>query len=238
MGSALIAPNVFAEDPTAYELRTYTAEAGKLEALHDRFKHHSMEIFERHGMQNVGYWTPVDTPNSLIYLIAHDNREAAEANWQGFFADPGWQAAYAASIADGRLVANVESIFLAAADYSPPADPPRSDPRLFELRTYTTHPGKLDNLHTRFREHTMRIFEKHGMTNILYTVPIDDDLENTLVYIIAHDDTEAAESSWSAFAQDPEWHKVARESQVDGPILPQGGVKSQFMTPTEYSPIR
>jgi hypothetical protein len=103
---------------------------------------------------------------------------------------------------------------------------------VYELRTYTTHEGKLDDLHARFKNHTMRIFEKHGMRNIAYWVPVDT--PNTLIYIIAHDSVEAAGKNWRAFGSDPEWQEVAKASRANGPILV--GIENVFMTKTEYSP--
>jgi hypothetical protein len=109
--------------------------------------------------------------------------------------------------------------------------------RVFELRTYTAPEGKLPNLQARFRDHTMRIFEKHGMKNVGYWVPQDSPAkDNTLIYIISHESREAAKKSWSAFGQDPEWQKVAKESQMDGKIV--AGITSVYMDPTDYSPIK
>lgn len=106
---------------------------------------------------------------------------------------------------------------------------------VYELRTYTTHEGKLDDLHTRFENHTMAIFEKHGMTNLTYWSPQSEDLkENTLIYTLKHDSREAAEQSWQDFRDDPEWQKVYEESRADGPIVQH--VESVFMTRTPYSP--
>ncbi|MEZ6041876.1 MAG: NIPSNAP family protein [Planctomycetaceae bacterium] len=105
---------------------------------------------------------------------------------------------------------------------------------LYELRTYTTPEGKLDALNARFREHTMRIFEKHGMKNIAYWNPTDK--PNTLIYVIAHKDADAAKASWDAFRQDPEWKKVAEETQRDGKIVSK--VESVYMTATDYSPMK
>jgi hypothetical protein len=102
-----------------YELRTYTANEGKLDALHARFRDHTLTLFERHGMRNVAYWTPSDPPDRLIYIVAHASKGAATASWKAFVADPEWQAVYAASIEDGRLVANIESVFMRPTDYSP-----------------------------------------------------------------------------------------------------------------------
>ena len=78
-----------------------------------------MRIFEKHGMQNVAYWIPADTPETLIYVIAHKDADAAQASWQAFVADPEWQKVYADSIADGRLVKNIDNVFMTKADYSP-----------------------------------------------------------------------------------------------------------------------
>lgn len=109
--------------------------------------------------------------------------------------------------------------------------------RVFEIRTYTAPDGKLDALHTRFRDHTMRIFEKHGMTNIIYLKPLDaPQSQNTLTYILAHSSREAAKKNWAAFAGDPEWKKVSAESQVDGRIVEK--VNSVFAEPADYSPIK
>jgi hypothetical protein len=110
--------------------------------------------------------------------------------------------------------------------------------RVFELRTYTAPPGKLAALQSRFRDHTVRIFKKHGMTSIGYWVPADaPNSENTLIYILAHESREAAKKSWDAFRADPEWQKVAKESQVDGPLTAKPP-ESVFLNPTDYSPIK
>jgi len=113
----------------------------------------------------------------------------------------------------------------------------QSSDRVFELRTYTTLPGRLDALHARFADHTMRIFEKHGMTNIGYYSPQDAPLaENTLVYLLAHDSREAANASWTAFGADPEWQRVAEASQVDGRIIEK--LERIYLDPTRFSPMK
>ncbi|HEX8028775.1 MAG TPA: NIPSNAP family protein [Vicinamibacterales bacterium] len=109
--------------------------------------------------------------------------------------------------------------------------------KVYELRTYTAPDGKLPNLQARFRDHTIRIFNKHGMKSIGYWVPQDaPNKDNTLVYIISHDSREAAKKNWADFQADPEWKKVSAESQVDGPIVSK--VVSVFMDATDYSPIK
>ena len=109
--------------------------------------------------------------------------------------------------------------------------------RVFELRTYTAPDGKLEDLHKRFRDHTMRIFKTHGMTNVAYFRPQDAPLsQNTLIYLISHESREAAKANWAAFQKDPEWQKVASESQKNGKIVAK--VESIFLDPTDYSPMK
>ena len=113
----------------------------------------------------------------------------------------------------------------------------QSSSKVFELRTYTAPEGKLSDLHKRFRDHTMRIFQKHGMTNVIYLSPTDAPLsQNTLVYLLSHQSREAAKKSWADFAADPEWKKVSAESQVNGRIVEK--VESVFLQPTDYSPMK
>jgi hypothetical protein len=113
----------------------------------------------------------------------------------------------------------------------------QSAARVFELRTYTAPDGKLGELHARFRNHTLRIFEKHGMSNVIYLAPMDAPAaDNQLVYLISHKSRDAAKASWAAFQNDPEWKKVSSESQVNGRIVAK--VDSVFLTATDYSPLK
>lgn len=113
---------VHAQGGKVFELRTYIAPEGKLPNLEARFRDHTMRIFEKHGMSNVGYWVPQDAPASddtLIYIISHDSREQAAENWQNFRDDPEWAEVSRASQVDGRIVSSVEAVFMDATDYSP-----------------------------------------------------------------------------------------------------------------------
>jgi len=106
--------------------------------------------------------------------------------------------------------------------------------RVFELRTYTAGEGKLDLLHARFRNHTLKFFQKYGMTNVIYGKPLDAPLsQNTLVYLLAYPSREAAKKSWDAFRQDQDWLKVAKESGVG-----QVKVDSVYFEPADYSPMK
>ncbi|HVX07481.1 NIPSNAP family protein [Humibacter sp.] len=109
--------------------------------------------------------------------------------------------------------------------------------RTFELRTYYTHPGKLADLQTRFRDHTRALFEKHGIENIGYFVPTDGEAaESTLVYVLGYPSREAATESWEAFQADPEWIAVKARSEENGPIVEH--LESVFLSPTDFSALR
>ena len=109
--------------------------------------------------------------------------------------------------------------------------------KVFELRTYTSPEGRLDDLLARFRDDTTRIFKKHGMENVGYFVPTDAPASaNTLVYILAHDSRDAATKSWEAFRADPEWKAVTERTQANGPIV--SNVVSVFLEATDFSPMK
>lgn len=117
--STLTAGDKKEAEPLVYELRTYTTAEGRLPALHKRFKDHTLKIFEKHGMKNIIYWVPEDKENTLVYVIAHKSRKAADASWDAFRNDPDWKKAFADSRKDGKIVTKVERQFLKATDYSP-----------------------------------------------------------------------------------------------------------------------
>src|SRR5580658_7486797 len=109
--------------------------------------------------------------------------------------------------------------------------------RTFEIRTYTAEPGKLDALHARFRDHTLSIFKKHGMTSVGYFAPLDEPLsKNTLIYVLAFPSRDAAKKSWDEFRADPEWQKVQKESEANGKLVTK--VDSVFADPTDFSPMK
>lgn len=242
--SLLPAPRAGAADTRVFEMRTYYAAPDKLDALQARFRDHTCKLFEKHGIANIGYWVPLENPeNKLIYLLAYPSREAREKAWKDFFADPDWQAAYKASEVNGKLVAKVDQLFLEATDYSPLPKPSAGKAnRVFELRTYTASPGNLGHLNARFRDHTLKLFEKHRMTNVGYWVPMKDQAgaEDTLVYLLAHQSREAAKESFGAFGKDPDWQaaRKASEEKAGGSLTVKGGVKSLFMNATDYSPLK
>jgi hypothetical protein len=231
------------QEQRVFELRTYYSPPGRLDDLHARFRNHTLKLFEKHGMTNVGYWVPIDNPdNKLVYVLAYPSREAREASWKAFFADPDWADVRKKTEANGPIVAKVESILLGATDYSPEVKAVAAGERVFELRTYTASAGNLGNLNARFRNHTLKLFEKHGITNVGYWNPLEGQpgAGETLVYILAHRSVEAAKASFDAFRQDPDWlaARKASEEKAGGPLTVKDGVKSVFMKATDFSPMR
>jgi len=231
-------------DTRVFEMRTYYAAEGKLDELHARFRNHTLALFEKHGITSIGYWTPIqNAENKLIFVLASPSREGRDASWKAFSADPEWQKALAASEANGKLVARMEQLFMKATDYSPEIKPAiGGGERVFEMRTYTTTPGNLGALDSRFRDHTVKLFAKHGMTNLFYwhLTPDQKDAENTLLYLLAHASPEAAKASFDKFRQDPDWDaaRKASEAKAGGSLTVKDGVKSLFLKATDYSPTR
>ncbi|MEO6005857.1 MAG: NIPSNAP family protein [Opitutus sp.] len=242
LASLLIASAVSAApEVSVYELRTYTAEPGHFNDLITRLTAAS-QLFAKHGMTNVVYWTPTDEKdglkNKVIYLLGHKSRQDAAASWKAFIDDPEWVALRDKNEANGKVVTKVDSTFVEPTDFSPMAVKSGKTGGVFELRTYTAAEGKLADLDARFRNHTLKLFEKHGMTNGMYFHPMDAEkgAGKTLVYWLQHDSREAATASWKGFQSDPDWIAARTESEKGGKLTTE--VKSIFLQPLEFSPLR
>jgi hypothetical protein len=246
LGVALLATTTIAEQPGLYEMRVYYPQPGKFEAMMSRFRDHTCALFEKHGMQNIGYFVPTKDPQSkLVYFLGFPNAAAREASWKAFIDDPAWQTAYKASEKDGPLVAKVESFLMQPTDFSPPFEPTASggSAKVYELRDYTASKGNLAALQSRFRDHTCELFKKHGMTNVLYFTRIEGqpDADTKLVYLLAHDSEDAAKASFDAFRQDPKWvaAREASEKAAGGSLTAaENGVLSEFFTAADFSPLK
>jgi hypothetical protein len=225
-----------------YELRIYDAAPGKLDDLHTRFRDHTLRLFEKHGIQNVGYWVPIDNEaNQLYFLLAYPSREARDNRWNAFATDPEWVQAKTASEAHGRLVNRAQSIFLEATDYSPPINPGRAgEPRVFEFRRYKATPGNLNRLHARFRDHTIGLFSRHGISHFGYWSPVDTEhgAGDTLMYIMVHRSVEARDASLRAFREDPDWVAARTASEQAGGGSLTVSVEPLLMVATDYSPTK
>ncbi len=226
-------------DSRYYELRIYYCHPGRLDALISRFTNHTTKIFERHNMTNVGYWIPNNnTENALYYILSYPSQADRDSSWKQFGRDPEWKEVAKKSEESGKIVAKVTSIFMQAPDFSPKIKPSKvAEDRTLERRTYTAMPDKLPNVLARFRNHTTKLFKKHGMENIAYftTIPKDGS-PSKLLYFLAHKSPEAGKASFDAFRLDPKWIAVKEASEKDGKIVEK--TESIYMSPTNFSTIR
>ncbi len=133
---------------------------------------------------------------------------------------------------------------LPAAAFLPPSllaasrdsdNPDQGSTKVYELRVYQAATGKLAELLARFREHTTKLFDKHGMKNVAYWPATDEPKKsNTLIYILEHPSREAAAANWKSFQDDPEWKSVRDKSEANGKLVE--NVESTFLTLTDFSP--
>jgi hypothetical protein len=235
-------------DSTRYELQVITAKPGKLDALHAWFQAHQDDVLAKHGATNIGYFTPAgENPDrKILCLLRFPSLEAVLKFSRAVKADPLWRPFDTDLGPDNPevLVEKVEITHLRPTTFSPVFEPSQSSqPWVFELRTYNCPtPEKLIRLHDRFREHTMGLFAKHGMENLVYWQPLDgENSDRQLVYLLAHKSREAAKESFTKFRADPEWLKAKQESeeQAGGSLTnAENGVISEFLEATEYSPLK
>jgi hypothetical protein len=225
------------KDSRYYEMRVYYTHPGKFPDILKRFRDHTTKLFEKHGMTNVGYFTPLDKPDScLVYFLSYPSREARDASWKAFGDDPEWKRVSAESEKNGKIVSKVNSYFLSTTDFSPKLKIRDKGERVFELRTYKATPNNLPNLLDRFRDHTVKLFKKHGMTNVAYWTETKSD--DILIYLLAHDSKEAGVASFKAFREDPKWIAARKASEEKGGGSLTVWVKSNYLRPTDFSPMK
>ena len=268
----LASATVMAQTPATgkiYELRSYVAAPGRQADVLKLISDSGLAMMTKHKMTLVGAWTNVDDADERVFtLLSHTDKAAADAANTALQNDPDWKEALQKSMVDGkRPVASLERIFLTSNAYSPNLEPKAVGNRVFELRTYVATKGNLPALNARFKNHTLGLFTKHGMTNILYcsvldgekltsaklleavspvgkgTAEVEADLPaagNSLVYFITHASPEAAKASFGKFGADEEWQKArkASEAAAGGSLTVKDGVKSLFLKPTSFSPLK
>jgi len=256
-------------DDALYEMRVYTPEPGRRADMLKLMEGTGRKFLAIHNLDLVAAWTPTDPADErVVTLIKHADRKACDAAWAAFQADPGWQTESKTAAVDGKMpVKGVERIFLTVNDYSPELKKEDVGNRVFELRTYIATPNNLSGLNKRFKNHTLGLFKKHGMTNIVYwsmaqgdpmpaaklltavspvgkgNAEISADLPaegNTLIYFISHKSEDAARASFDSFRQDDAWNKARTESEqaAGGSLTAGGAVKSWFLKPTSFSPLK
>jgi len=267
----LASATVMAQTPPTgkiYELRSYVAAPGRQADVLKLISDSGLAMMTKHNLTLVGAWTNVDAADERVFtLLSHKDKAAAEASNAALQNDPEWKEALQKSMVDGkRPVASFERIFLTTNEYSPSLEVKAAGDRVFELRTYIATKGNLPALNARFKNHTLGLFTKHGMTNILYCSVLEGekltsaklleavspvgkgtaDVEaglpaagNSLVYFITHASPEAAKASFGRFGADDEWQKArkASEAGAGGSLTVKDGVKSLFLKPTSFSPL-
>ena len=224
-----------------YELRVYYASEGKLPDLMNRFQNYTLTYFKQYQMRLEGFWLPLgeNKENKLVYVLSYPSREARDKSWKEFMSNTGWINVMKNSAVNGEIVAKVESTFLKTTDFSP-NNMKSVGNRVFELRTYKATPNHLPNLLSRFRDHTLKIFENYGMTNIIYWTPTEKEQgsEDALIYFLAHKTKEDGLASFKAFGASQEWQAVKKASEENAGGSLTLSVKSEYMVPADFSPLK
>jgi hypothetical protein len=232
--------HVSAQKSQYFEMRTYTAHEGKRPDLIKRFQDHTLKLFKKNGIENIAYMIPNDeSDNRLVFIIGYPDEASRDRLWNQFANSPEWQAAFKASEANGPLVKEVQQTFMTKAPELNPKKfkSKKNETRVFELRTYHLHPGRVDAINARFRDHTQALFEKHGMTNATYWYTVEKGGEQTkLVYLLAHKDEATGKESFKKFGADPAWIFVRDASEEDGKIVQK--VESLYMKTLPFSPMK
>ncbi len=269
---ASFAMNAISQDSSSaiYELRSYVSEPGRQADVLKLIEGGGMTFMKKHQLNLVAAWVPADVKDERVFtLVSHKNKSTCDASWTAFQNDPAWKEVVQKSVVDGKKpVKSIERVFMSVNDYSPSLNMKPAGERVFELRTYIASKGNLAGLNARFRNHTLKLFEKHGMTNIMYWSALDGEpltcgklLEavspigkadakidvnapaagNSLIYFITHASEDAAKESFGKFRVDPLWEKVRTESEANAggmSLTADGGVKSLFLKATNFSPLK
>jgi hypothetical protein len=214
-----------------YEWRTYEAMPGKLPALHKHLEV-AAGLFQKHGLGVLGFWTEeIGTGFQVTYMWMYEDMEDRQKKVTAFAADPAWKQQVAAETEkEGVIVARINNTMLQRTPYSPE---PQLRTNVQEWRIYDATPGKLPDLHNRFANHTLGLFEKHGITSIGYWTEVFG-TSNRLVYMLGYPGLGEREKSWVAFQADPAWQQARAASEKNGPLVAR--LSSCILRPTPYSP--
>ena len=232
-----------AADGRVYELRRYHAAPGQLDAMTAMLSDQALPLLTKHGIKLEAAMVPAKNPDGIeVVLYSFPSAEARTASWTAFRADPEWLKVKDTA---GKSVAKFDATLLSPTDYSP--DTTKLDAgkpgRIFELRTYTATPNNLSLLNARFRDHTLQLFAKYGMTNVAYfnVLKGEPGADDTLVYLLAHDTDAARVKSFDEFRKDPEWTAARKASEQKGGgslTAAKDGVVSLVLVPLPYSPLK
>ena len=214
-----------------YELRTYEAMPGKLPALNKHLEV-AAGLFKKHDLGVLGFWTDeIGTGGQVTYMWIYQDLEDRQKKLAAFGADSAWKQQVAEETEqEGVIVARTHNTMLQLTPYSPK---PKITTNVQELRIYDAMPGRLPDLHNRFANHTLSLFEKHGMENIGYWTEVFG-TSNRLVYMLGYPSLGEREKSWAAFQRDPDWQKARVESEKNGTLTAK--TYNRILRPTAYSP--
>jgi len=229
------------KEPRYYEMQIHYAEPGRLKYLQNRYRRFAVPLYRKHNIQIEGFWSPTDPKDErIISVLSYYNQASWLRSTKDFLRDPKWRKGIYLSESVGRLETKTEKFFLSCTDFSGIKFPRSSSKtRVFELRVYNATPGKLPNLLERFRNHTVKLFEKYGMTNLWYWTVVDAyPSQETLVYLLAHPSQEAGLKAFTDFRNDPEWIKIRKDSEEKAGGSLTVKVESLYMKPLDFSPIK
>jgi len=215
-----------------YEWRTYEATPGKLAALQTHLEV-AAGLFKKHQLGVLGFWTEeIGTGGQVNYMWIYEDLTEREKKLAAFGSDSAWkrQVAEETEREGGPVVARVQNTMLQLTPYSPT---PRLTTKIQEWRIYEAMPGRLPDLHNRFANHTLRLFEKHMITNIGYWTEVFG-TSNRLVYMLGYSSLADREKSWAAFQADQDWQRARAESETNGPLVAK--TYARILRPTAYSP--
>ena len=214
-----------------YEKRVYKAVPGKLPAINARFANHTCAFFKEFDIGMVGFWNDeIGASNQMTYITSFDSMADREEKWTAFGAHKPLNEVRAETEVDGPLVAQVINSFMTLTDYSPQ---PSFKTSLQELRIYDAMPGKMPDLNNRFKNHTMALFEKHGIENVAYWTDVVG-TSNRLTYMLGYPDLAGREKGWSGFQSDPAWQTARAASEENGALVRVS--KHSMLRLADYSP--
>lgn len=231
---------VGAADTRYFELRVYDVTPGKLDAVLARFRDSISKLYAAHGVEAAGYWTTKDAAghDKFVYLVSSTDKATFDRSSAAFLADPAFKRAYAASEqANGKTVDRIESIPLSAVAWSPQAKSLPTKGKALELRVNQVAPGKMGAYLANYRDHRLRLFEKHGFANLGFWTGIDAAHQNAFVLLLSHDSPDAIAQAKAAYHADPEW-KANVDDWTQGAGEVTTGVTSYVLQPTDFAPSR
>jgi hypothetical protein len=222
-----------------YEMRTYQCHEGKRPDLIKRFENHTLELFKKHGIESIAYFVPnSENEEKLTFIIAYPSKDSRDELWNNFITDPEWITASKASEENGPIVQKVEQTFMTLAeDLNPGLLRINDGEKVFELRKYTMHPGKVEAINARFKNYTRELFQKHGIINIIYWYSVEENgKQPELIYLVSHKSEKSAKSSFNSFGKDKVWQMVRDASERDGLIV--ANIDSHFLKALPFSLIQ